>query len=923
MSYMSSLPSDAIAPTYDELTQQLAEARRLIQHYEQQANTSVLGLEESGFSDLFRLHSAPMLLIDAESGRIVDANISACNFYGYSYNEFLEKKVEDINTLDKKAIQEKQKKALLRDQNYFQFSHRLKNGNIKNVEVYSSPIIYKSRNILFSIIHDITDRCIAEKSLKSNANLLELFFTQSLDGIFFMMLDEPIEWNEQSDKDKLLDYIFENQRVTKINEAMLDQYGATADAFIGLTPKDFYAHDIAYGRQVWRDFFDNGRLHIDTVERRFDGSEMIVLGDYICIYDEQQRIVGHFGIQRDATAERHAQEQLKNGLQNFESLFDSIDYYLNILDLNGNIIYCNKTLLNKLEYTMEELVGKHALMLRPASRAAEAATILAEMLNGTRNYCPIPLQTKSGDLIPVESYVTRGIWNNKTTLFCISKDISAIRNSEEKFAKTFHLNPAIAGLSLLETGIYVEVNQSFYKKLEFSPDEVIGSRAIDILKIDVDTRNKIINKIMENGNIRNEEAIIHTKSGKPLNVLLSAEIIEINGIRYNYTIVTDITELKQAQNALMETELRLQFALKGANEGIWDWNIETGKVLYNESWASMLGYQLAEIEPTLTSWDLLVHPDDRERVYEALQQHFAGESEAYKTEHRLQTKSGQWKWILDHGQVVSRAADGRPLRAMGTHVDIDDLKRAQENLIRLNAELRETNATKDKLFSIIGHDLRGPIGSIKTLLELILSKIDLSDNPQLAQMLQALKKTSSTTFELLENLLQWSKTQRKDISFSPEPIHLVDIVVECTETLGEAIRNKQIKLINVIDDSIFVFSDRNMLMIILRNLLSNAVKFTPDSNHIFIDYQVVDKIVTISVRDEGIGISAAKLENIFSIQHLSTSGTAGEKGSGLGLVLCQEFVEKQGGKIWAESEPGQGSTFSFTLPLWDGQAIVH
>jgi PAS domain S-box-containing protein len=140
--------------------------------------------------------------------------------------------------------------------------------------------------------------------------LLELLFSQSLDGFFFMMLDEPIHWDESADKDELLDYVFAHQRITRVNHAMLAQYGATRDAFVGLTPSDFYRHDLEAGRRIWREFFDRGQLHVKTDERRFDGTPMVIEGDYICLYDAGRRIIGHFGIQRDVTKEAHLQREV-------------------------------------------------------------------------------------------------------------------------------------------------------------------------------------------------------------------------------------------------------------------------------------------------------------------------------------------------------------------------------------------------------------------------------------------------------------------------------------------------------------------------------------------------------------------------------------------------------------------------------------
>ncbi len=160
--------------------------------------------------------------------------------------------------------------------------------------------------------------------LRESEALLELFFSQSLDGFFFMMLDEPVRWEETRDKDRILDYAFAHQRITKVNDAMLTQYGATREQFLGLTPNDFYQHDLAHGREVWRRFFDAGRLHVETNERKLDGTPMWIEGDYICFHDDEGRITGHFGIQRDITARKRAEEALQQYNQRLKT-FQSID----------------------------------------------------------------------------------------------------------------------------------------------------------------------------------------------------------------------------------------------------------------------------------------------------------------------------------------------------------------------------------------------------------------------------------------------------------------------------------------------------------------------------------------------------------------------------------------------------------------------
>jgi len=154
-----------------------------------------------------------------------------------------------------------------------------------------------------------------------NERLLELFFSQSLDGFFFMMLDQPVEWGDHVDKDAVLDYVFDHQRMTKVNSAILVQFNASApEELLGMTPAQFFAHDVRMAKQRWREFFDLGRMHTETDERRLDGKPMRIEGDYMVIYDGQGRIAGHFGIQRDVTAQYRAYEQLRESRQQLRAL---------------------------------------------------------------------------------------------------------------------------------------------------------------------------------------------------------------------------------------------------------------------------------------------------------------------------------------------------------------------------------------------------------------------------------------------------------------------------------------------------------------------------------------------------------------------------------------------------------------------------
>lgn len=244
-----------------------------------------------------------------------------------------------------------------------------------------------------------------------------------------------------------------------------------------------------------------------------------------------------------------------------------------------------------------------------------------------------------------------------------------------------------------------------------------------------------------------------------------------------------------------------------------------------------------------------------------------------------------------------------------------NLKRAQEATQAANAALKKANATKDKLFSIISHDIRSPLGGLLNSLELLTEKWDVLPDATKTEILTDLHGSVKSAFDLMENMLCWANAQRGKIDFQPENAPLRQIVDNNLRVLAGVAREKSVRIGTDIDPNLLVFADLNMAMIVLRNLIANAVKFTPEGGRIDVTAEAGETEVAVSVADTGVGIGRERLPRLFQIDdHFTTPGTRNEKGSGLGLLLCREFVERNSGRIWAEDRPGAGAVFTFTLP---------
>jgi len=291
-----------------------------------------------------------------------------------------------------------------------------------------------------------------------------------------------------------------------------------------------------------------------------------------------------------------------------------------------------------------------------------------------------------------------------------------------------------------------------------------------------------------------------------------------------------------------------------------------------------------------------------------------GESILNKEESGYNPEGEQINQIITKVPLLNNSGD--IVGMVGITSDITELRQLTEELERRNEQLLKSNAEKDKFFSIIAHDLKSPFSSILGFSELIVEEIGEKDLKNIERYAKIILKSSSHAVDLLTNLMFWTQSQTGRIKFNPQIIRINDIIEEVMVLFDDIARHKNVSIRKNLLNSTTISADRDMLGTILRNIISNAIKFTYPGGEILISTELKEDELLVSVKDNGVGIRKASLKDLFEIDEgESTLGTQKEKGTGLGLILCKEFVEKHKGKIWAESQEGKGSEFKFTLPM--------
>lgn len=596
-------------------------------------------------------------------------------------------------------------------------------------------------------------------------------------------------------------------------------------------------------------------------------------------------------------------------------LYEDSETGIVIVDINGIYLFVNGKAAKSLGRKADDIIGKSLFDFLPKETAEKyLARNRQFIVEGKSEAYEDTFQLESGEYtFFIKDTVLKdangkgyAIQNNAIDITEKKKADRELEKSRKKYQLLYENTTEPFLLSTLDGRI---------EETNLATSRIFGQEKEDILKYgckriidNADPRFQIaLNTLTETGHFWGELTGLK-KDGSKFPVEITASLFtDTDGCLKSSTIIKDISERKLAENLFKESEANARAIMESTDEVFM--LIDKKGILLdcNEAHARRLNSTRKELIGQ-NIFDLLPR-DIGERRSQLVDEVIATKKPFFGEDYR----DGLWNEYI----IQPVIAEGKEINKVAVFSkDITEWKINSKILKENEKRLKKLNSTKDKLFSIIAHDLKSPFNTILGFSELIMDEIKNNDLEKVNLYAGLIRDSSARTLTLVENLLDWSRTQTGKIAIKLKNTELKSIVDNSIQLLSDRAMQKSITLINKIPEQLSTLVDQDMFNVIIRNLISNAIKFTDKGGNITISSLEDENQIRIIVEDSGIGIDSARLKDLFQLgENHSTVGTKKERGTGLGLIVCKEFVEKLGGIIWAESELGQGSRFCFTVPL--------
>lgn len=599
----------------------------------------------------------------------------------------------------------------------------------------------------------------------------------------------------------------------------------------------------------------------------------------------------------------------------YKALIENAGISIVITDLDGQYIFANSIAAGLLGFDVQDVVGKTVSDFLPPEVARKYLVRNRQLIqSGKGRVYEVSFGLPSGTkTFQITDQVLKDDQGNGFAIQSSGVDIT----ERKQIKKVIRRNNEIFNQFLEYSPIYIffkdenvrsmRLSRNYEKMLGRPLDEILGKTMDELFPSDLAKSMVACDlEILRSGEkVEVEEEF----NGRYYSTLKFP--IRIEGkpmVLAGFTI--DITDRKLAERALQSSEEKFRKSFNSHPGLVGISTMDEGRYLdVNKNFCDHLGWKREEVIGR-TSKELGIFIDFAQREEMIAEIRRSGGILNYDV--KIRTKTGEVRIGLFSAETIEM--DGKKC-LLAQIYDITERRQAEEELKESEARLRELNATKDKFFSIIAHDLKSPFNSIIGFSNLLTRQIQEKDYKGIGKYATIIQNSSQNAMNLLLNLLEWSRSQVGKMEFYPQHLEMVSLIDDAIRLLEDSAAQKLITIGTELPPVLCVYADKAMIAAILRNLISNAIKFTCEGGEVVISAKQKTDELLITVSDNGVGMSRDAIEKLFRIdQNHTTLGTSKEKGTGLGLILCKEFIEKHGGKIWVDSEVGKGSRFYFTIP---------